>query len=76
MITVHLIDFSLPASTDETVYASDVCDQGFRVVQVPCYVCSGYAAEFAPLRRVLKTKTVNPHDPTEAFVLVCGHTVI
>lgn len=84
MIKVHLIDFSLPAPVEESVWASSITGQEpdgawvreERIVQIPCCVCSGYSAEFAPLRRVIRTKVVDRRDPTEVYMLACGHTAL
>lgn len=41
------------------------------VEELNCYICIG-----EPLRAVISKFTGNPADPTEAYNLDCGHTII
>lgn len=44
-----------------------------------CYMClpaDQRMSDEGPDRKVISSKTVNPTDPTEAYTLECGHTII
>lgn len=42
-----------------------------------CYACAGYDGSDGPERKVVKLgPIVNPQDPTQSYVLECGHTII
>jgi hypothetical protein len=77
-LTMHIIDFAVQAPVDESVWSAEKDYFGVweRITQLPCYVCSGYNAETAPLRQVGGKGIGKGPDPTEYFILSCGHKVI
>lgn len=52
-----------------------------EVRELNCYMClpleDRLGPDKGPLRKVVRTRTVEAHrDPTEAYLLECGHWVI
>lgn len=53
-------------------------DLAFHQDEAPCYECGGFDGVTAPTRKVVKLGPIveRHRDPTQTYVLECGHTVI
>jgi hypothetical protein len=77
----YLADMAQAAEEEEAIA------QGRATALMRCYLChleatgqpdldSNQRTSPSPLRGVMREHTVNPADPTAAFTLTCGHTLI